>query len=77
MEHRRAYYPRLWPLMLSGAVMVSTVGFVIDDTWVTIAAGFVAGAVLGAGRLWLWRRRHPIIQPEEYLADLRAKARWN
>lgn len=82
MAHRRAYYPRLWPLLLtSAAIGAVALELAWRFGWRGFAPGLVVGVVVSAGvvktRLWLWRRKHPIITPQEQVDDLRAKAIWN
>ena len=80
--HRRAYVPRFWPLALgAGTTVFVVVALVHPSAAIAIAIGVVCGAVLPSLRLWIWRRRHPVITPEQYAADwreaMRRAARWN
>ena len=77
--HRRAYVPRLWPMLLVSVPVAATLpnvfgvwGFLIAMVWAFL---------LPQARLWVWRRRHPVISAEEYARDWldrqREAARWN
>jgi hypothetical protein len=78
MAHRRAYYPRLWPMIVGGLMLVVPFAALVRPAW---WVGALVGAVVGAAtvltRLWVWRRRHPEISTEEYLSDLYRSAPWN
>ena len=77
-EHRRAYYPRLWPIMAVASLITLPLLYLIGaGTPADIAVGAGVAVIVAHGRLWLWRRRHPVISPGEYLQDLRDRARWN
>lgn len=76
--HRRAWTPRLWPMALGTGLLVLAICLVATPT-VLEAIGIGAGAGLGIGvtRWELWKRRHPVITPAQYITDLQRKARWN
>lgn len=78
---RRAYYPRLWPQVLVATAIVVPLVWALPSTLLGVtlgaAAGLFGGSVVAWGRLWLWRRQHPQISDDEYMQDMRDKARWN
>ena len=41
------------------------------------AIGAGAALVVGVAPLEIWKRRHPIITPAQYITDLRRNAHWN
>lgn len=77
---RQAYTPRWWPpFLLSLPVLVFELHVWPQPT--TLVGGVVAGAVpsfvLGHARWSWWRRRHPVLSPEEFLAARRRSAPLN
>lgn len=77
--HRRAYYPRVWPVAVPTALSAAGLGFVAGPTgaiWTAIVAG-AFGAVVVSGRWAVWRRRHPVISAQEYVDDMRRAAPLN
>ena len=82
MPQRRARFPSLLGLLaLAIANGVVTAALVValgvhNATWAGVA-GFGEGALVLHLRMMWWRRRHPVITPEEYLRDMRENARWN
>ena len=77
-SHRRAYAPRIWPVLagiLPPAVALTT--WLDASTLGDIAISVALGAIAMKARWWIWRRRHPIITPGQYIDDLQRKARWN
>jgi hypothetical protein len=80
--HRRAYVPRIWPLVLiDGATIYVFVALLRPSLLLTIVIAVVVGPSVVAVRFWIWRRRHPVISAEQYAADwaeaMRRAARWN
>lgn len=80
--HRRAYYPNPWPLLLPVSLAVGAVVWSLQlHTLLGVLAVALGGGLVGAAGAqvqWtLWRRRHPVISPHEYLQDLQDQARWN
>lgn len=39
--------------------------------------GLVVATAVCQARLWWWRRRHPILAPQQVMARMRETARWN
>lgn len=75
---RRAWSPRLWPQFLVAlAVTEGVVLLAHPSTLASLAVGVVVGFVVGFGRSEIWRRRHPIITPDQFITDLRRAAPWN
>lgn len=76
--HRRAWTPRLWPIILADVITIVTI-----TTWLTltvleaVALGLAVGLLTGHARWTIWRRRHPVITPAQYITDLRRNAHWN
>jgi hypothetical protein len=76
--HRRAWTPRIWPVALAAGVVDAA-------AIVTLHAGVLLAIAIGAGtglgfphvRWTVWRHRHPIITPAQYITDLRRQAPWN
>lgn len=78
MPHRRAYYPRLWPMLVPTAAVAGVLAWLFTPPWWTaIVIGLVLGSVVPQVRLVVWRRRHPVISPQDYLNDHRRAAPWN
>jgi hypothetical protein len=79
MAHRRAYFPRFWPwAIVAGAIAVGAAQLVPHhDWWLLIPICLAVGAGTMSIRLAIWRRRHPVITPGQYIEDLRRAARWN
>jgi hypothetical protein len=77
-RHRRAWSPRLWPF---AAITATLDVLVLQLThvralWLVLLLSFVLG--FGAVLRWeVWKRRHPVITPEQWLDDQRRVARWN
>jgi hypothetical protein len=77
-SHRRAWTPRLWPILIADAIAIIAIG-----TWVqltvleAIGLGLAVAGVSGPARWAIWRRRHPVITPAQYITDLRRNAHWN
>jgi uncharacterized protein (DUF58 family) len=78
--HRRAHYPRLWPVLVPSAPVAAALSVVLG-AWPGVVASAALGAVVMHTRWVIWRRRHPVISPEEYAHDLiaaqRRAAPWN
>lgn len=84
MVHRQAWTPRCWPMVLATMIAAGLASLAIRavfDGWPELIAAvlvpFVIGITFTAVPWWLWRRRHPVISPEEYLAVIRREAPWN
>jgi hypothetical protein len=76
--HRRAYTPRLWPMLLGTTLLVAAIAVATNPTVLeAIAIGAGVALVVGVGRWELWKRRHPVITPAQYITDLRRNAHWN
>ena len=76
--HRRAYTPRLWPVLLGTGLLAFVICALTTPTVLeAIAIGAGAALVVGVGRWEIWKRRHPIITPAQYITDLRRNAHWN
>ena len=76
--HRRAYVPRLWPMLLGTGVLVAAIAVATSPTVLeAIALGAGVALVVGVTRWEIWKHRHPVITPAEYITDLQRKARWN
>lgn len=77
-SHRRAWTPRFWPIALLGAAIVfATTQLAALTLLEAIALGVGVGLGVGIGRWELWKMRHPIITPAQYIEDLQRAARWN
>lgn len=74
LTSRRAYFPRLWPMWCASVPLVVPSVLIVNNVWFAVAYGATVALLVGHVRLWWWRRRHPIITLEEYVADM---ARWN
>lgn len=90
MDHRQAYFPRIWPWLAPGALVAGGIAALVVEAldlnlWIGTLAGMAIGVLVGWGgvrlRLAVWRRRHPELSIEEYAQRLRAQmaetARWN
>lgn len=79
LASRQAYYPRMWPLW----VAVLPVAFAFNLTMTFIAAfprGLIAAglcALVALVRVQLWKRRHPVLSPDEVLRRKRDAAPYN
>jgi hypothetical protein len=79
MSHRRAYFPRIWPLAVASlalSIVFATV-FAPVPLWLGVPVGFLIGSGITQGRLIIWRRRHPVITPAQFLEDVRSAAPYN
>lgn len=79
---RRAWTPRLWPMFLAtGALTAAVVLLLAPGALAGAGIGVGVGLGLGLGRWEIWKRRHPVITPDQYITDLlrdiRETARWN
>lgn len=75
---RRAWTPRFWPIALvATAVLLTILALVRLTIWEAMALGAIVGGGFGAGRWEVWKARHPVITPAEYIEDLQRAARWN
>jgi uncharacterized membrane protein YccC len=79
MPHRRAYFPRPWPLIATAAMVAFGLSLLLHDLplWLQIPIGGLVGCAISYGRIAVWRRRHPEITVEDAIADRRRSARWN
>lgn len=78
VRYRRAWTPRLWPMVLVCVLVIVPASALLDMTFPeAIAVGFVTGFGVAAVRWEVWKRRHPIITPAEYITELQRNARWN
>jgi len=77
-SHRRAWSPRIWPIMIPTGLIVGLVAWFLQPVWyVSIAFGIAMGVGVAQVRFMVWKHRHPVITPAEFL-DLRRKAApWN
>ena len=81
-HHRRAWTPRLWPLLLvSAALCLALTTWLRPSAVGAFAIGVGLALLIGVGRWELWKWRHPIISTDEYITDYlqrqREHARWN
>jgi 4-hydroxybenzoate polyprenyltransferase len=75
MPHRQAYFPRLWVAAVIVGPLAAALAYVINPPWWLLAVGSVLlGFVASRLQWWLWRRRHPVLDPE---VVARETARWN
>jgi hypothetical protein len=83
IAHRRAYWPRLLPMIpISAAIQYLAVGLLGGlSIWGSALSGLVIGVTTVGVRLIVWRRRHPVISPQqqarEWLDAQRRAAPWN
>jgi hypothetical protein len=82
VRHRRAWTPRLWPMFVaSGALSFAVTALADPSVLGAVIVGVGSGVGIGTVRWGVWKRRHPIITPGEYITDLlhdiRETARWN
>lgn len=78
MDHRRAYWPRIWPPAIGAGALVLVLDLALNPSWwLGALIGGTVGAVTVQGRIWIWRRRHPVISIEQWLQDRRNSAMWN
>jgi hypothetical protein len=76
--HRQAYGPRLWPPSLFAAAVVLALRLSVPmPLGVACFVGVVVGFAFAAGRMWLWRRRHPLVTPALVFELRRRAAPWN
>lgn len=81
-RHRRAWTPRLWPLLIaSGGLSVAVNALFVLTVAEAVVAGFGIAFALGTVRWEVWKHRHPVISHAEFITDLtrdlRESARWN
>jgi hypothetical protein len=69
----------MWPMALAAAAtdviamrVLPTLGAVP-----TVLGSVAIGLGIASARWSIWLRRHPVIPPEEWFADMRRAARWN
>jgi hypothetical protein len=78
MPHRRAYWPRWWPVALPAAVVTCVMVMLLNPPiLLTVIASGAWGWLAMQGRLWIWKRRHPMVSVQELLEERRQAARWN
>jgi hypothetical protein len=82
MRHRRAWTPRLWPMLaVTAPTVVVVVNLVQPPVWGAIAIGLGLALIVANVRWTIWRHRHPVISHAEFITDLirdqRESARWN
>ena len=78
MAHRRAYWPRWWPVALPTGVAVAALCLALNPTPpLSFAIGGVAGWLAMHVRLRIWKHRHPVISVQELTDDRRRVAMWN
>lgn len=78
--HRQAYGPRLWPVWLWSMPLVVVMNLLLLDhlpTIVLVAVDLAFAFGCAYLRWWVWRRRHPILTPEQYAAMRRRTSPWN
>jgi hypothetical protein len=76
--HRRAYTPRLWPVALGTGLLALAICLLTTPTALeAIGIGAGSALVVGVPRWEIWKRRHPVITPAQYITDLRRNAHWN
>jgi membrane associated rhomboid family serine protease len=82
-DHRQAYAPRIWPVVLVTAPLGGFIGWIGGHyfDWSGAIAAFVVSALVGYGitaLVWRrWRKQHPVIPPEQLLDLYRRKAPLN
>lgn len=90
---RQAYYPRGWPIALVSTTVGGALGWTVVTqaglTWWALAALALAAWAIGVStvkaRWWAWKRRHPELPAEQWVAvemrrranEKREAARWN
>lgn len=78
MPHRRAYPPRLWPVVVVFASVAAILAYlIVPPLWLNIIVTAASAWTVVTIRWAIWRRRHPVISPEEVVEDMRRSARWN
>jgi hypothetical protein len=78
VSSRRAWTPRLWPILALGTAIIVGLALVFSLTPLEgIGLGFLIGVVIGKGRWLVWRWQHPKITVDERISDLRRAAPWN
>jgi hypothetical protein len=78
MAHRRAYYPRLLPVIVPAMIVTFVIATILAaNVAIDVLIGTGIGALAFETRLIIWRRRNPVITPDEYVQDRRDVAMWN
>lgn len=78
MTHRRAYFPRVWPMLVTVVAIVAPLfSFIGPSPLISAGVSAAIATAIVQGRLWVWRRRHPVISVREMIADQQQAARWN
>ena len=80
LPSRDVYFPRLWPMAVVGALIVVPGVLFLDGVVGVlgiIAWSALVGVTVPAVRLWVWRRRHPRIPPQQRIEARRRAAPWN
>jgi hypothetical protein len=78
VSHRRAYVPRVWPVMLAICSLQAGFAWLARPGVVVIfVSAFAFSWGVTYGRLMVWRRRHPVITVQQVLQDRRDAAPWN
>jgi hypothetical protein len=80
--HRRAYYPRLWPIIAVATPPIALASVLLTwSKWFGFGVALIVGGLATRVRWMVWRHRHPIVSPEERAQDrmneMRQNARWN
>lgn len=75
---RRAYTPRMWPMLVLGAAIIVPVTLLLrGPLWVPYVVGGGVGGGLPLIRLWIWKRRHPLVKFDQWVQAQRDAAPWN
>jgi hypothetical protein len=75
---RQAYAPRMWPLTVLAGLSVGLLTLTLNPpAWVVVALAVTIGGGAPFIRVALWKRRHPLISPEDYLQRQRDGAWLN
>ena len=77
-SHRRAWSPRLWPIMVPTAILAGGLSWFLQPAWyVSLSIGLVLGVGIAQVRFAIWKHRHPVISPAQFLDLRRRAAPWN
>jgi hypothetical protein len=78
MPHRRAYAPRLLPVLIPACVLAAALNWWLgSNPLIGVGIGLIIGGGSVRLRWMLWRYRHPIITVDERMDEMRKAARWN
>lgn len=82
VEHRRAWSPRLWPVVLVLGGLTGGLVFVLaPGPLLAVVVSVLVGTAGSWARWAIWRWRHPVVPLDVYVTELirerRRAARWN